>query len=194
MSDDTFDGNRAIGLELYKSLRSEAASYVEKVPGLWLQKFSLVGAMIAFLLAKDQDLTERIPKGGILLVAAVMAIPLISVLIDAKILEYALHARTISRFLRRHTIPNSIEARWEVVLWGDEGDGGDRRDIQLASLRTVITVVVTAVPSALLIVLAAVLLGAVSDHFLPWVVAGGVVAAGYILATILFARWLWSSG
>ena len=38
-------------VELYKSLRSEASIYIEKVPALWLQKFILVGALLAFLLS-----------------------------------------------------------------------------------------------------------------------------------------------
>ena len=35
-------------LELYKSLRAEAAGYIEKIPALWSQKFLLVGATVTF--------------------------------------------------------------------------------------------------------------------------------------------------
>lgn len=73
-------------LELYKSLRHEATRYVEKVPALWIQKFLLVGAVIAFLFA-NSDRLEDLSAGRELLVAAVATIPILSLLLDAKILS-----------------------------------------------------------------------------------------------------------
>src|SRR3954465_6907065 len=82
--------------ELYKSLRAELVGYVEKVPALWLQKFVLVGGVIAFIA------THQGPLEGsdALLTAAIVAIPILSILLDAKIGEYGLHARVISTFIR----------------------------------------------------------------------------------------------
>src|SRR5262249_8762333 len=121
MTAELFDQTSTIGVELYKSLRTEEASYLERVPALWLQKFTLLGAMIAFILVQHQELSFEAAAGSTLLIAAVLAIPLLAMLIDAKILGYGLHARAISRFVRRHTTPDSVEARWEGFLWGDAG-------------------------------------------------------------------------
>src|SRR5262245_30908658 len=55
MSDpSTEDPAQDYTLELYKSLRSESAMYIKEVPAIWLQKFILAGAMIAFLLTQHE--------------------------------------------------------------------------------------------------------------------------------------------
>jgi hypothetical protein len=36
-------------IELYKNLKQESAAYIEKVPAVWLQKFILIGGIIAFI-------------------------------------------------------------------------------------------------------------------------------------------------
>src|SRR5205085_11685123 len=124
------DQSTTIDIELYRSLRAEEVSYVEKVTALWLQKFTLVGAAIAALFLKDFNSVSNLP-GGIVRISAVFAIPVLSALIDAKILEYGLHARTISRFLRRHSTKDSFEAEWERLLWGDDGDRDDLKVVRL---------------------------------------------------------------
>ena len=119
MAPDSLDPGSVISVELYKSLRAEVASYVEKVPGLWLQKLTLCGGMIAFLITKHTELSAGMIKGRVLVGAAVLAVPVLAVLIDAKILEYGLHARAVSRFIRQHVEPASAAAKWEEYLWGD---------------------------------------------------------------------------
>lgn len=76
---DSFDQTRTISVELYKSLRAEGASYLEKVPALWLQKFTLLGAMIAFILMRHKELRAEEGAGNTLVIAAVLAIPVLAV-------------------------------------------------------------------------------------------------------------------
>lgn len=132
-------------LELYKSLRAELVGYVERVPALWLQKFVLVGGVIAFIVTNQEPL-----KGSNeLLTAAIVAIPILSILLDAKIGEYGLHARAISTFIGTHFEDSTIVAKWESALWGD---GGDSKIKSLVKLRSLITVAVTVVPTIVLII------------------------------------------
>ena len=190
MAHDSPDPGPVISIELYKSLRAEVFSYVEKVPGLWLQKLTLCGGMIAFLITKHSELTGGMIRGRALVAAAVLAVPVLAVLIDAKILEYGLHARAVSRFIRQHVEPGSAAAEWEEYLWGDAGDAASMR---LVRLRSATTVIVTAVPTAGLIVLAGIVLGAIAEHSVVWVGASVVLATLYAAATILFSLKVWPS-
>jgi len=181
---------RQLDLELYKSLRAEAANYVEKIPALWLQKFLLVGAAIAFLTGKDRPFAGMSDARG-LMVAGLALVPVLAILLDAKILEYGLHARAISRFLSGIVPAGSMARRWEMCLWGQEGDA---RVMELVRLRSATTLIVTAVPTAALIVLAgftvSVVLGA--GWHLPLAAFGGAVV--YVMATVWFSRRLWPRG
>ncbi|HEU4451964.1 MAG TPA: hypothetical protein VFR81_02855, partial [Longimicrobium sp.] len=107
------DANETLRLELYKSLRGEVTLYVEKVPGLWLQKFVLVGGMIAFLIGRHEDIAAA-EAGSLLMGAAILAIPVLAALLDAKILEYVLHARAVSRFIARHYESPRVLSDWEA--------------------------------------------------------------------------------
>src|SRR5689334_7083050 len=107
MTSDLFHQTEQTSVELYKSLRAEEASYLEKVPDLWLQKFNLLGALILFSLVR---------------------------------------------------------------------------------LRSATTVIVTAVPTALLIVLAGVVVGIVGGHRGLRPAIAGVAAAAYVMATVWFAH------
>jgi len=171
-------------LELYKSLRSEVVGYVEKVPALWLQKFALVGAVIAFILANRGELLGS----GKLLIAAISAVPVLAVLLDAKIGEYGLHARSVSRFIHSN-FRDPVVAEWESTLWGDQGDS---ETISIVRLRSLLTAVVTAIPTIILIVVAGLAVdevrasGASTFTFIS--IAAAVV---YILGGILIWRVVW---
>ena len=54
-------------IELYRSLKQESASYIEKVPALWLQKFVLIGAIVAFIFTE-----KNFPQENLILTAAVL--------------------------------------------------------------------------------------------------------------------------
>lgn len=182
-------------LELYKSLRAELVSYVEKVPALWLQKFILVGGVIAFIV------TNRGPLRGSneLLIAAIVTIPILSVLLDAKIGEYGLHARAISAFIRTHFADSPGVAKWESTLWGD---GGDADVLSLVKLRSLITVVVTVVPTTVLIVVSGMAIDDVlsrgSDASLNtrpplFSFLALLIAAVYILGSVVMWYKVWPS-
>lgn len=176
-------------LELYKSLRAEANMYVEKVPGLWLQKFILIGAVIAFLVGKHEDLAKVSP-GNTLLIAAIISVPILAILLDAKILEYGLHARAISRFIRANFPEPSILARWEASLWGDEGE---QEITELVRVRRLTTVVVTVAPTAVLIVLSGLVIGEIRNRYILWMSLAGSGATIYLAVTWYVWRKVWPS-
>lgn len=186
LHDDKKEVNSDLRLELYKSLRAEVVGYVEKVPALWLQKFALVGAVIAFILANRGELVGS----GRLLIAAILAIPVLAVLLDAKIGEYGLHARSVSRFIHG-SFKDSVVSEWESTLWGDQGDS---ETISLVKLRSLMTAVVTATPTIILIIVAGLAVDEVraseSPTFTYISIAG---ALAYILGGILMWRAVWPS-
>lgn len=173
-------------LELYKSLRAEVVGYVEKVPALWLQKFVLVGAVIAFILANSGKLTGS--GSGKLLIPAILAIPVLAVLLDAKIGEYGLHARAISRFIQGR-FGDSLAAEWEATLWGDQGYS---EIISLVKVRSLMTAVVTATPTIILIIVAGLAVDEVRGSQPPIFIYLAIVGAiAYIGGGIFMWRIVW---
>jgi len=170
-------------LELYKSLRSEAAGYVEKVPGIWLQKFALIGGILAFLIEKHADISS-VGGGDTIFQAAVVAVPILAALLDAKILEYTLHARAISRFIAEKYTQPSVIREWEETLWV-------ARLWSRSGLRSLVTILVTIVPTVGLVVLAGVVLDAMTQrwpqHF-TWAV---IISVIYLVLCLGATFFIW---
>jgi hypothetical protein len=178
-------------VELYKSLRGEAASYVEKVPGLWLQKFILLGTMLAFLLTQKEslDVTGPVDQSELAFDVALVAVALLASLLDAKILEYGLHARAISHFLETEFSQVDVLARWEATLWGYSSN---EFDVGLVRMRSATTVLVTVLPTMLVIALVSVLIYVRRENSIA--LGGGAVACvAYIIVTAYVWRKVWPS-
>jgi hypothetical protein len=175
-------------LELYKSLRSEIASYMEKVPGLWLQKFVLIGGVIAFLIGKSEEM-RKVNSTNRIIIAAVLSLPVLAMLIDAKMLEYGFHARVISKFIRINFPDPPALANWESSLWGDSRDKeiGD-----LVWFRSLTTVVVTIAPTAILTILSGIVIGEITGETTIWLSLAGIVTALYVAINYYVWRRVWS--
>jgi hypothetical protein len=180
-----------IRLELYKSLRAEITGYVEKVPALWLQKFVLVGGVIAFIVTNHGSLGGS----GDLLIFAILAIPVLAILLDAKIGEYGLHARAASMFIRDHFADSTVATKWESTLWGDQGT---RETVRIVKLRSLMTAVVTAVPTIILIIVAGLAIDEIHQRSHPTPVSSPTFfylsllgAIAYILGVIVIWHVIW---
>lgn len=180
------DLDRDLSLELYKSLRGEVAGYLEKIPAIWLQKLSLVGAIAGFLVVNIEKFGDA-SQDGLLspLGAALMAIPVLAVLLDVKVAEYGLHSRIISKFIKR-SFGNPVLVAWESTLWGDRGE----RDVRL---RSWMTGFVTAAPTILLIVLTWIALGKAYQSGVPAAYSIGLVLLliFYVLGGFFTWRGIW---
>lgn len=174
-------------LELYKSLRAEASGYVERVPALWLQKLALVGAIVAFLV--NAPLTNAAESKGLLGVAAVIVIPILAMLLDAKMLEYALHARAISRFITEHFADHTTIADWERAMWGESAS---HSVIRLTRIRSLATWLATALPTVVVLVAAGFvverLLGNGAWTFVPVALAAAAYLVGTAWSAVLVYR------
>lgn len=186
--DNPSNNDNEYTLELYKSLRAEVVAYMDKVPGLWLQKFILVGAVIAFLLGKSDALT-KIASDNRIIIASILSIPALAILLDSKMLEYGLQARAISKFIGVNFKDQSIIAKWEKSLWGDEGDA---EILKLVNLRSFTTILVTAAPTAILILLSGVVLSEVTKASWFWLSLAVVGTVIYLLASLLVWQKIWA--
>jgi hypothetical protein len=138
-------------VEMYKQLKGESSTYIQEIPKIWLQKFILIGGMIAFIFTN-----QNIPQAGSYLVTlGVAAIPILALLLDAKILEFGLHSRLISRFLSDTFQNDTAIVRWEELFWGIKGL---QQDLLLARVRSFTTVIIVVVPTCVLILLSAAVL------------------------------------
>jgi len=133
--------------DLYRSLVDESKLYREKVSTIWLQKFTMLGAIIAFAATR----TEATSKNPDLIAAAVLSLPLIAILLDVKLAEFGIHARVIDDFIIRNYPEPRVLADWERAKWG-ESDTADR---MLVRYRSIATVAVTVVPTCVIAFLSA---------------------------------------
>jgi len=175
-------------LELYKSLRQEAASYVEKVPGIWLQKFLFAGAVVAFILQNHEGLGTYSAGGNRLVMFGFVCVPVLAMLLDVKILEYGLHARAISRFIELQFVDSPVTSAWEAALWRG---GANPQIAALTRWRSVATVVVTVVPTAILVVLAAVVIGNLAEMSFVAVFVAVVIDIIYMAVGIRACVTVW---
>lgn len=180
-------GGAAGGLrvELYKHLKAESSTYIQEIPKIWLQKFFLIGGVVAFILTK-----QDIPRAGSYVVAlGVAAIPVLALLLDAKMLEFGLHSRLISRFVSDAYRQDAAVARWEELFWGV---GGPPRDLTLARVRSFTTVVIVVVPTCVVILLSAAVLDRLyATDFHLFTCAGAAVCLAYLAFSVYVWRLVW---
>jgi hypothetical protein len=171
--------------ELYKHLKGESSIYIQEIPKIWLQKLILIGGITAFIF------TNRIiPEAASYLVAlGVAVIPIVALLLDAKILEFGLHSRLISRYISDTFQNDSALAGWEELFWGIKGP---ERDLWLARIRSFTTVIIVVVPTCVLIILSAAVLDRLYAMKFPLFISiGGVVCLIYLLLSIYIWKLIW---
>jgi len=156
--------------DLYKSLVDESKLYREKVPAIWLQKFTMLGAIIVFAVTKAE------PAGqNSVVAAAILSLPIIALLLDLKLGEFGIHANVIDHFIIRNFPDPPIISEWERTKWGLGSNPADRRWIRV---RSVITVAVTVAPTCIIAVLSAL----AARPFLP----PGSLARYLLMSAICF--------
>ena len=125
-------------IELYKTLKAENAAYQDKLQALWLTKFTLCGALAAFIITDGSKLAiiQHLSPG----LLGVGLVVVLAVAIDCKVLEYGLHVRAISYFIMRtfSDVPRAVS--WEAVLWG-QGQQPERPIVLWRSFLTIISAV-----------------------------------------------------
>lgn len=171
--------------ELYKHLKGESSTYIQEIPKIWLQKLILIGGIIAFIF------TNRvIPEVASYLIAlGVAVIPIVALLLDAKILEFGLHSRLISRYISDTFQNDSALVGWEELFWGVKGP---EQDLWLARIRSFTTVIIVVVPTCVLIILSAAVLDRLYATAFPLFISiGGVICLIYLLSSIYIWRLIW---
>lgn len=173
-------------LELYKLLKAESASTGDKLQAIWLQKFILVGAVIAFLATTQ----EKLPQfgRGLIVPGVAVAIPVLSALLDAKIMEFGMHARSISRFIRTHYSDIESVVSWEAAFWGSVASPVD---IALARIRSLTTVLTAVIPTMVIFLLSAVVLGSITGQDTLCLSLGFGVCLGYAAVTWFSWNLVW---
>ncbi len=151
---------------------------IDRVPGLWLQKFVLLGATIAFVIEFQKDIAAY---SGLAKPLALCSLPCVAALLDTKILEYTIQARLISQFIVDHYGDIQVAVTWERTVWGVEKS-------PLAKYRSVTSMVVTTGPTMMLFVLAAAAAASGEYSYLYWVAAAIGIAAYVVLYFVVWRR------
>ncbi|WKL56553.1 hypothetical protein Q1W73_12770 [Asticcacaulis sp. ZE23SCel15] len=160
--------------ELYKSLRTESASFHEKIQSLWLQKMTLIGGVLAFILTYPKEVEAS--RFGDLETVGLILIPTIALVLDLKLLEYSLHVRTISAYIAKNFSSFGLAAKWERELWS-----GGRDDVRwMTRARSALTILSAAIPTVGLFVVSAFLCAHKN-------------ANQELFASNVDERWLWAT-
>ena len=130
--------------DLYKALLDESKMYREKVSAIWLQKFTVLGAIVVFAAARS----EVIASNPGLIAAALLSLPLIALLLDIKLGEFGIHANIIDHFIIRHFPEPPVLGEWERTKWGLISNSDER--FSLVRLRSILTVAVTVIPTCVI--------------------------------------------
>ena len=172
-------------VELYKHLKGESSTYIQEIPKIWLQKFILIGGIIAFIFTN-----QNIPQAASYLIAlGVAAIPVLALLLDAKILEFGLHSRLISRFVSDTFQNDAALTGWEELFWGIKGP---ERDLWLARVRSFTTVIIVVIPTCVIIILSTAVLDQLYVMKFPiFISIGGAVCFVYLLLSIYIWKLIW---
>lgn len=190
--------------ELYKKLYDESARIREKATSLWLQKLTLLGAVIAFIFIQHRDITQLFVQhedgtqsaatptqdpGQLLLIqfiviCAIFAVAGVALIIDTKILEYAMHARAISQFITEKFGQVELLSEWEGVVW--EGRSGN----QFARWASYANLLGTMIPTISVILLTGGLLGIFLESSQWSPVIAIVVCILYVISGVIAFRRL----
>lgn len=165
-------------IELYKSLKTEAASYHDKLQSLWLQKLTLSGAVAGFFLAKPNVLSDSSVTTAVMV--SVILITLLAVVMDLKVVEYGAHVRVISDFIKNNFPEEPTVGKWEKALWGC-----DEQSKVLVLLRSALTVLSAGLPTIALIAITSKLLNT-SGAIREALIIGLCAAVIYLGAICIF--------
>jgi hypothetical protein len=136
--------------DLYKSLLDESKLYREKVSTIWLQKFTMLGAIVVFAALHSEASSTNPTPDPKLIAAALLSLPVIAVLLDIKLAEFGVHAKILDQFVMRHYTEPPVIGDWERTKWGL---GSKTEDRTLVRLRSIATVAVTVIPTCIVAIL-----------------------------------------
>ena len=161
-----------LSVELYRSLKAENAAYQDKLQSLWLTKFTLCGALAAFIITNGSklDVIQHFSPG----LVGVGLVVVLAVAIDCKVLEYGLPVRAISYFIMRTYADAPRANAWEAVLWGQ----GAQPERPIVLWRSFLTIISAAMPTLAIAVAATAMF--VAQGFGKVVYLGGVFGVVYI--------------
>jgi hypothetical protein len=167
-------------IELYKTLKAENAAYQDKLQSLWLQKFTLCGALAAFVITSGSklDVLQHVSSG----LLGVGLVVVLAVAIDCKVLEYGLHVRAISRFIARTYSDVPAVTAWEAVLWGQQ----PQPERPIVQARSFLTVVSAVLPTLAIVGVATRMF--IVEGFAQVIYLAGVFTAIYI-SVIALSAW-----
>lgn len=177
-------------LEAYKELRCEFKDYQLLTQKLWTYKFAVIGAVISIAVFNDkimdnQQMEEITQHIGITIpLLGILILPLLSLMIDFKLLQLALHVKRISDFIAENFKDIPIIKAWEVASWS-----GNR-----AKMIGYIEVISSVGTSILILTSCFTLVGFTNPNLtLYLVIIGLILLVPTIIAVLLFYPQLWKT-
>ena len=113
-------------LEHYKSRKTEYQNLMNQIQSLWTYKLSTLGAVIAITIFNDKLIgtdvyAQNLGLSGDLIVAiGLLALPVLSLVIDLKVVEIIVHLKLISNHLTNNYSDVKEVVAWTNALW--DGD------------------------------------------------------------------------
>jgi hypothetical protein len=106
-----------IKLEHYKALKQEHQYYLTQVQQLWLFKLTTLGVVLAVGVLSDRINSLGAIDKSTIIALSLISLPVVSFIIDLKVLEYSLHIKAISKHIIQHFAEEIEIHSWEERLW-----------------------------------------------------------------------------
>ena len=104
-------------IEHYKSIMQENQYCLAQIQQLWLFKLTTLGVVLVVGVLSDKlTAIGSIDKTTIIAIS-LLSLPIVSFIIDIKILEFSLHLKAISKHLIQHFAEEIEIHSWEEKLW-----------------------------------------------------------------------------
>ena len=170
--------------EVYKELRGEYKQFIFLIHKLWSYKFAVVGSVITIAVFHEDILGIEREIGLDLTIFGLIALPIISLLIDLKAFEIGLHIKTISDFLSENFSEIQIVQAWEKHKWTSKA----------SKRRSIINFITSVGTSILILIICFTMIGTLKPEWIGILVLGGVIMSIIPIAvgTIFYYR-IWKS-
>jgi len=163
-------------VEHFKALKEEHRQYLLQVQQLWLYKLSTLGVIIAAAIFNDKIVSINGIETKTVVALGIFSLPVLSFLIDLKVLEVGLHVKFISQHLKENFSDIAEIQDWEAKLWSGT---------KFSSLRTVLTIISAVGTSFSILVISFLFVYTIKPEWLIYLIIVAVISASAVLITSL---------
>ena len=170
--------------EVYKELKAEYKQFNLLIHKLWSYKFAVVGSVITIAVFHEDILGIEKEIGFDIAIFGLLALPVISLLIDLKTFEIGLHIKVMSDFLSENFTDVPMVQAWEKYKWTNT----------TSKQRSIVNFISTVGTSILILIICFTMIGTMKREWIGYLIMGGIILTiiPILVGTIFYYR-IWKA-